>query len=279
MLYVPAAVVTLILTMMLRGVFRGGKNRARDLHPYEAGYLDDGAERVVHAALAVLRTEGAIAVSSKGRVTATGAAPSGDMTPIDQAIHQTIAGSRETKVGGLRRKRQVRAALRELNDSLVRERLAMGPAARQARRLALIPLVLLIGVGGLRVQAAIDNDKPYTFLGIVLGLLCIALLCMLWDPFRATRSGEKAVRDTRERYDHLNPRNSPAWSTYGAHGAAFGVALFGGAALMSIDPEFALASEIHSVSGGGSSSGSGGSGDSGGGGGCGGGGGGGGCGG
>jgi hypothetical protein len=39
---------------------------------------------------------------------------------------------------------------------------------------------------------------------------------------------------------------SPSWETYGPTGAALGVALFGGAALYSLDPAFAQASDMQS---------------------------------
>jgi len=45
----------------------------------------------------------------------------------------------------------------------------------------------------------------------------------------------------RERNQHLAPRSTPAWATYGPAGAALAVALFGDAALRAGDPALAVA--------------------------------------
>jgi len=94
-------------------------------------------------------------------------------------------------------------------------------------------------------------------------------------PWR-TRTADRVLRWLRHRHNHLAPRHNPAYATYGAAGAAMGVALYGTAALWAMDPGFAEQAQIQqqslaggSAAGGGGTAGAGdgGGGDSGGGGG------------
>lgn len=119
------------------------------------------------------------------------------------------------------------------------------------------------------------------FLFVLLIALAVTTLILLGSVPRNTRAARSAIRTLKGQHAHLSPSSHPSYHTYGATSAAFGVALFGGAALYALDPGFAAEAEVQrnlasgsSSDGGGSSSDGGSSGgDSGGGGGCGGGGG------
>jgi uncharacterized membrane protein YgcG len=133
-------------------------------------------------------------------------------------------------------------------------------------------LFVVLGVLGLvRVAVGAVGGYPVGYLiAMTLGALLFGAL-LLAAP-RVTGGGRRALLRVRSRHGHLAPRLAPAWSTYGADGAAMGVALYGSSALVLHDPGFATDAGIQSDSGssfGGDSGG--GSGDSGGGSGCGGG--------
>jgi len=56
---------------------------------------------------------------------------------------------------------------------------------------------------------------------------------------RRTRAARAALRSLRRRHNHLAPMYAPAYASYGAAGAAMGIAIFGPASLWAIDPGFA----------------------------------------
>jgi hypothetical protein len=122
--------------------------------------------------------------------------------------------------------------------------LAIGPRERAQVRFAALPLALLFAVGAARIWAGVQNGKPVTFIVfavIMVGLVCLGLV--ISKP-SLTASGRTALTAARIRNRVLSPSMSPSWATYGPTGAALGVALFGGAALYSLDPAFAQASEM-----------------------------------
>jgi uncharacterized membrane protein YgcG len=99
------------------------------------------------------------------------------------------------------------------------------------------------------------HNKPVTYLTILLIVLVIAQLAFLLGgaPTR-TKAGDREAYDHASRYEHLDPSLKPAWSAYGATGAAMGVAVFGTGALISADPAFAAEAQLRQISGSGSSS-------------------------
>jgi hypothetical protein len=64
------------------------------------------------------------------------------------------------------------------------------------------------------------------------------------------------MSSVRQSYQHLSPGQSPSYATYGAAGAAMGVALYGAASLYTMDPAFAAEAEIQRISASGGTSGS-----------------------
>src|SRR5690606_8271839 len=83
------------------------------------------------------------------------------------------------------------------------------------------------------------NDRPVGFLIALTIVTAIAAVAFFASVPRMTRSGRATLTELRTRNRHLDPGHSPAWATYGATGAAMGVALYGGAAFWAADPAFA----------------------------------------
>lgn len=137
----------------------------------------------------------------------------------------------------------------------------------------------------LRLVSGLFSGRPVGYLLLTLVALLIVTLVLRRVPM-LTRAGRAALRSVRSQHTHLAPASAPAYATYGAAGAAMGVALYGTASLWALDPGFAEQAEIQrqaaagsgwsggsdGSSGGGDSSGSDGGSSCGGGGGCGGGG-------
>jgi uncharacterized protein (TIGR04222 family) len=242
-IYVIAAAGFLTGTLLIRRWIRGGRRSERELHPYEVAYLIGGPRRAIATAVAGLRADDAIEASEDGQLCVT-AAPRVMRTPLDTAIHNTVQAGKVTSAQTLRVGYEVRQAVDQLRDVLVRDGLAVGPRQRARSRLAVVFLVVLLGVGVARLVAGAWNGHPVGYLLLMLMALAVVIVVLLVRVPRALRSGTAAVEAVRSRQSHLDPSMSPAWTTYGATGAAFGVALFGVAALNSIDPEFAASSDL-----------------------------------
>lgn len=252
-LYVPAAIVVYVLVVLTRRLCDPGRDPERDLHPYEVAYLLGEGRRAVAAALTLLRAEGAIEAFAKGRIRVTG--PRRDPgTPLDNAVHRALDSGGASSPGDVADASQVKKALDELRQGLVREGLILSPRDHARRRLASLPFAALWLVAVARLVAAEEGGKPMGFLIVTLVVTSFFLLYLLVDPEVRTRAGDRVVAGFRRRYAHLDPARQPAWTTYGGPATALGVAVFGATALASFDPAFAETSDIHgqlSPSGGG----------------------------
>lgn len=226
------------------------------LDPQQVAFLNGGDQLAVWTSLGGLRGAGVIGVSPYRWLTATGPLPAG-ATPLDQAIHR--AATRGLPARELIRDEWVGRALRELRDGLRRQGLALTPEQRRAARRGSSLLFMLLALGVIRLVAGLSNDRPVGYLLLSLIPVGIAAALLRRVPWR-TRAADAALRDLRQRHTHLAPSSTPAYQTYGAAGAAMGVALFGTASLWVLDPGFAEQAQIQrqALSGTGTSTGGGG---------------------
>ncbi|MER7460535.1 TIGR04222 domain-containing membrane protein [Micromonospora sp. NPDC126480] len=273
-LYLLAAALLVVGGLIQRArLLRGPSTGTGPLGPQQVAYLSGGAPLAVLTSLGGLRSSGAIGVAPGGRLATGGPLPVGT-TPLDQAIH--VAAGRSLRTRELRADQWVRQALDELRAGLEQRGLALTAEQRAALRVAPLLLTALLALGTLRLFAGLSNDRPVGWLFLAQFPLLFATILLYRRPWR-TRAASRALRELRREHTYLAPRSAPAYATYGAAGAAMGVALFGTATLWAMDPGFAEQAEIQRqalTSGGASGSCAGGGGDSGGGGGsCGGGGG------
>ncbi|MEV0329914.1 TIGR04222 domain-containing membrane protein [Micromonospora echinospora] len=280
-----AALLALGSTLHRAWLFDGRRAPGFDhLGPQQAAYLNGGARLAVYSTIGALRSVGAVGADRRKLLRATGPLPAG-ATPLDQAVHH--AASRGVRTSDLPQDHWVATALGQLRQDLESRGLALDADRRRAARFGPALLFLLLFVGVVRLFAGIRNDQPVGFLVAIMVVLAVIFVVQVARvPYR-TRAGKTALNNLRAHYRYLTPSASPAYGTYGAAGAAMGVALFGTATLWAVDPAFADAAEIQRTSatssgssggcGGGSGGGDSGSGGDGGGGGCGGGGCGGGC--
>lgn len=233
-----AMIVASIAAFAISSILRRGSAPAGDLHPYEVAYLSGGSDRALATALAALRADGAITSTGRHAIQAVDAQRT-MRTPLDDTVYEAIRQGRATTVDALRADASVRQALDQLHDGLVRNGLALDSHGRTKLRLATLPVAALLGLGLVRLVAGLANDKPVAYLTIMLIILAGILIRMLRKTPHITKAGRTAVRDMMRRHEHLHPSSTPAWRTYGATGAALGVALFGFAAFSSVDAAFA----------------------------------------
>ncbi|WP_406071447.1 TIGR04222 domain-containing membrane protein [Micromonospora sp. NBC_01638] len=241
--YLVAAAVVVAIAVYHRvrlALGSGAVAMAGPLGPQQVAYLNGGPQLAVHAALGGLRGSGAIGVKPDRRLTTIGATPVG-LTPLDQAIHW--AAHRHSRVRDLPQDERVRVALHQLRNGLEQRGLLTNDMQRRRARFWTTILFALLGLGVLRLISGLISGHPFGYLLLTLIPLLTATLVLRRAPLR-TRAGRAALHGVRREHSHLAPASAPAYATYGAAGAAMGVALYGTASLWVLDPGFAEQAEI-----------------------------------
>ncbi|MGY3518217.1 TIGR04222 domain-containing membrane protein [Micromonospora sp. PTRAS2] len=210
------------------------------LGPQQVAYLNGGNQLAIWTSLGGLRGTGVVGVRTDRRLAVGGSLPAG-ATPLDRAVHH--AANQGLYARELGRDRWVQQALDQLRQGLEQQGLALSAARRQSAQRGSFPVFLLVLLGGFRIFAGLSNGRPVAFLVLAVIPLAIASALLARVPWR-TRAAERALRELRRTNVHLAPASGPAYATYGAAGAAMGVALFGTATLWAMDPGFAEQAEI-----------------------------------
>ncbi len=240
---VAAATLLLLATLHRRALLGGAPNAlAAPMGPQQAAYLNGGPRLALYSSLAGLRGAGVIGSGgTTGRLVTTGPKPLG-LTPLDNAVYD--AAHRHTSTREVGADPAVRGALERLRSGLEEAGWAVPDARRTGVRMWGLAALFLVGVGLVRFFDGLGNGRPVGYLVVaLLAMAGVAVYLLVRVPV-PTRAGRAAVRRLRAEQAHLAPANSPALATYGAAGAAMGVALFGGAALWAMDPAFAAEAEI-----------------------------------
>ncbi|MBA9006643.1 TIGR04222 domain-containing membrane protein [Thermomonospora cellulosilytica] len=240
--FVALALTALAVAMRRTGA---GSTPVRDLHAFEIAFLVGGRHRAVAAALASLRAEEAVESAGRGRLRATGGPGRSGVSTLDGAILAAIRGGREIATAELPDKYQVKRLLDDMQARLERRGLRNGADRRARLRLPALGLALLAAVGVVRVIAGVRNDRPVLLLILaIIGTVVAAAVVAATVP-RLSPAGRRVLKEARREYAHLDPVNTPAWSTYGASGLAFAVAVYGLPAMSGFDPEFTDETELH----------------------------------
>src|SRR4029453_2592031 len=126
---------------------------------------------------------------------------------------------------------------------------------RRTLRLWAIPGLVLVLIGVGRLVDGVQNDRPVGFLVPSFFFALIMTVLIFTKASAVTpRPAAKGIANLRKQNLYLSPRQSPSYATYGAAGAAMGIALFGAASLYAMDPAFAAEAEIQRITAGGAGS-------------------------
>jgi uncharacterized protein (TIGR04222 family) len=241
--YLASAVALLVLaTLHRRAVFAGSDSaRTTSLGPQQAAYLNGGQRLAVYTSLGGLRAAGAIGTAGNTLVQ-TSAMPAG-ITPLDAAIHN--AAGRQARTKDLPQDSWVISAITQLRDGLESAGLATTAAQRRTVRMWGVAGFVLVALGVLRIFAGLADDRPVGYLIPCVILMAVVSIFLLGRGAQMrTRAATAAVKDLKSRHAYLAPDSSPSYATYGASGAAMGVALYGTTTLYAMDPAFAAEAEI-----------------------------------
>jgi uncharacterized protein (TIGR04222 family) len=246
--FVGAVVVLAILaTVHRRSLFAGAPGTdVERLGPQQIAYLNGRGKLAVYTALGGLRAAGAIGSGPDKTLVQSGPLPSG-LTPLDSAVYN--AAGRRIRAREVAADQWVVAAIDQLREGLEATGLATTARQRRIARLWGVAGGALIVLGIARLIAGIANDKAVGFLVLAIFATVIVTITLLGkSKATATRAATKGLTRLRKQHDYLSPGQSPAYATYGASGAAMGVALFGAASLYAMDPAFAADAEIQRAS-------------------------------
>jgi uncharacterized protein (TIGR04222 family) len=230
------------MVVLLRRATRGNglpPMGAKTLDPMQIAVLNGGMLPAV-VALTELRSCGLI--DDNGRLVAVAAVPE-DLDPVTRAVYlqrpDRIVQARETL-----RRPPVQHAVAQVTEQLRKGGLVAdrGPQFVSRCVLAVLPVIAVIVLGAARVAAGSGNGKPVTFLMLLVGvLICSIAFALSTVASSTTRAGRRALRELKFAYPYLDPSSRPSFPTYRPGALALSVAVFGGAALVVAEPDFASA--------------------------------------
>jgi uncharacterized protein (TIGR04222 family) len=101
-----------------------------------------------------------------------------------------------------------------------------------------------------RLGAGVVSRESLGGAGAVVGLILLTVATAIGGWYllpvsTVSRSGRRVLRQLRRTHADLNPRGKPVWSQRSVDELTLGMALFGPAPLLAVDPQFAQQVGIH----------------------------------
>jgi uncharacterized protein (TIGR04222 family) len=248
--FITAIIVVAVLAAIHRRIlFHGNSGTdASRLGPQQVAYLNGRDKLTVYTSIGGLRASGAIGSGPDKTLEQTGHLPTG-VTPLDTAVYN--AAGRRIRARDITSDQYVVQALGQLREGLETAGLAVTKGRQRTARMWALAGAVLVLIGVARLIDGFQNDKPIGFLfPLTFFALLMAILALVRASRAQTYAAVKAMRSLRKQHTYLSPSQSPSYATYGAAGAAMGVALFGAASLYAMDPAFAADAEIQRISAG-----------------------------
>ena len=209
-----------------------------DLTPVQLGYLRNGSGPAVAAALAGLRMRGLVRADTRRGARAVPADGSAALDPFQREVRTLLETDEGLGVSDLAARMKPR--LRALERELIADGLHTPRTHRFMMGVAATPPAL-VAIGGCGFQMLARSGAGIGWFWVFwVECAALVLVCVLaLEVPRSTPGGDAVLAAATQRWDFLKPSRRPAFATYGPDAAALSVALFGGAALWWLDPEFA----------------------------------------
>lgn len=202
-------------------------------------YLQGGVNQVIRTLVYDLDERGYVVLGAESRIVPTGAEPQpGELNALDLRVLEAVKGGPTAQ--DLLEDRALRASLeqklREVKDALAADDLLQPPSMNAwKRRMEAIGSLLILGVGGVKLQMAYAEGQNVSYL-LFLTIAAVAALFALGyvltrDP--ASRRGQAYVEAMREAYadrlkEALGHIRSPGPEARAFKGASlFLIALYG----------------------------------------------------
>nr|WP_296770388.1 TIGR04222 domain-containing membrane protein [Rhodococcus sp. (in: high G+C Gram-positive bacteria)] len=264
--YILAAAASIAVPLALTIWTRSEGRHATGIRPLtapEVGSLTSDYQSVI-ASLTILRTAGVLGPGGV-RVRSLTAEEKPRIDWFTRVVLERL-GSGTRRPDKARLITSLAPTFGQLRTPLIEMDLLTGDRARRSASIRCACVLTVAAVGIVRIAAGLAGGKPVLYLVLVVVVLLLAVPFVRRVP-RRTPQGTAELRRLSSEHAHLAPRMRPAFTTYGPNNAGMSAALFGGAALLWLDPQMAGAmnttgsvfTSFDSSSGGGFDSGSSGS--------------------
>jgi len=241
-LYFGLAALAIITVLIWRRSYTGGPSlrNAPNLTATQAALINGDRRLAIYSSLAALRAAGAVESDSRGTLKQLNHPPV-DSSELDRAVY--AAAGRQVTAVAAQSDKAVRALLDRTEAELAQQGWILDEPARRSVRQGALVVFAVVALGIARVVAGVSNDRPVTNLVLLMIPVIVVAFALLRVP-RVSAAGKRQLTRMRGRVQHLSPRQSPSWSTYGPQDAALSVGLFGVGAFWLADPAFAEAAEL-----------------------------------
>lgn len=195
-----------------------------NLSPVSLALLNEGEVLAVNAAIAALVHEGAVTVSSDGKVTSTGLS-SEARDPISQRIRMALRNN-GTSLTLAKLRTAVLADVADLRKEL--QDAGLAPNDDQIALIRWVPLAVggaITAMGVFKIIVGLSRERPVVYLFLMTIAALIATLAFLYVP-RATRRGRAVVEAERLKYAKLRKPGREAIMLH-RDDLMLGVGLFG----------------------------------------------------
>jgi uncharacterized protein (TIGR04222 family) len=222
--YIASAVVGIILAIYWRYTLSSRRlsENTPELHPYEIAHLVGGAARSVDTALARL-LEGEV-IDYQGKLFARRAELPRDAHPLEKILYNAMA--QPCTIGDLRK--AASGEVDRIRERLERLRLEMTDAElARSRWLPVLPLVLVVLAGIIKIVIGVEREKPVGFLILGSVILGIVAVVFLRGATRLTSLGAEVLERYRAQHASLRVVAEKAPMTLAGPDLTMAVCLFG----------------------------------------------------
>ncbi|MDI9915971.1 TIGR04222 domain-containing membrane protein [Rhodococcus sp. IEGM 1379] len=205
------------------------------LTPPEVGALTSDYQAIL-ASMAILRSAELITTDGKTKL----ALSPEDKNRLDwftRTVHKRL-GNGKVPLRQVRLMGRLNIALAQLRTSLIDAGYLQRPQRGLGAALRIVPIVVVIVIGVVRLIAGITGGKPVGYLFTAIIVLAV-LIPFLRRNSRRTALGDVELRRMKRENSYLSPKLRPSFTSYGPSLAGLSAALFGSGALVLIDPALA----------------------------------------
>ena len=221
-LYLLLSVVTVIAGMVIPRWLKPAGSFGSVTDPDQAAYLAGGPQRYAEAVVARLLAQRAIGLVAKKL---TVRSPEAGRTKGELAVLRLSSPAPWSAVSGA-----LHAPGLAIQTRLEERGLLMqGAGVAQMRWFQMLPYVLLLFFGALKVAVGLSRDKPATNLVVLLVLTGIVALVRFGKIDRRTRAGMAALTEAQDRESRL--KRAPMTQETGMAVALFGTSVLVGSDL------------------------------------------------
>ena len=245
--YVVTLAAAVATSLLWRWWATAGSGDQDSAEVVDLAYLHGGGVLACQVGLASLRMAGLVDCAKLSTLVATGRLPAG-APALMRALHRAMR--RPQSWPRTVADPDVGEVLRHVHRRLLRRGSLLSASRQRRTRLSAAPVFATALLGVVRLGAGVVGGDSPGGSGSVVGLILLTAATVLGGWYllpvsQVSRSGRHALRQLRRAHADLDPRRKPVWKGRSVDELTLGMALFGPAPLLAVDPEFAQQVGIH----------------------------------